>query len=265
MQRLVRGFVLGILLASPAALPAADQEARRLVEESVDTSKSSWIEHASFAKEAGADTGLLAVQIGGEKITYMDVPVSVWQDFKQAESFGRFYDEHIKGCYEREHGEPLWKKYDFAAPSAVEAKVQCAFNEECEPLILRYVEGARESIRVAAYAFTRTRIAAALVSAHGRGVDVRVKVDARQAEYPLAAKMLNYLARNGIPVERIAMRGDYAAMHNKFMVIDGRYVIAGSYNFTTTAGVANWENVMWADSPEIAAQYTRAWDAITSQ
>ncbi len=92
-----------------------------------------------------------------------------------------------------------------------------------------------------------------------------MKMDARQAEYPLAARQIEYLQRRGVPVTRITMRGEYSAMHNKFMVVDGRYVIAGSYNFTTTAGAANWENVVWMDSPEIASRYAQAWERITSE
>ena len=53
-------------------------------------------------------------------------------------------------------------------------------------------------------------------------------------------------------------------MHNKFMVFDLRWVIAGSYNFTTVAQVSNWENLIWVDSPDMAEQYKQAWDAIAS-
>ena len=53
-------------------------------------------------------------------------------------------------------------------------------------------------------------------------------------------------------------------MHNKFMVFDMGRVVAGSYNFTTVAQVSNWENLIWADSPDMAEQYKQAWDAIVS-
>jgi phosphatidylserine/phosphatidylglycerophosphate/cardiolipin synthase-like enzyme len=237
----------------------------RFVEERLDASRSSWIQDASFSKETHAARGRLTVQIGGKKTTYIEVPAGVWAEFKKAESLGRFYAERIKNRYEREPGEPLSARHDFVAQAAVTALVECAFNEECEPLILRHVDAARESILVAAYAFTRTRIADALVRARERGVNVRMKVDAHQADYPLAARQLQYLESRGVPVTRITMQGEYSAMHNKFVVVDGRYVIAGSYNYTTTAGAANWENVAWMDSPEIAGRYTKAWETITSE
>jgi len=248
-----------------ACLAARAQDDARIVQDSLDVSDSSWIESAVFRKEPGATSGDLTVRIKGEDITYLDVPVRVWVAFGEAESAGAFYGEKIRNRYERRTGEPLWARHESRIEPPVEAVVQCAFNEDCETLLVRHIETSRESILVAAYAFTRTRIAAALVSAHVRGVDVKVKVDERQAEYTAADRQLKYLARNGIPVTRISMKGEYAAMHNKFMVIDGRYVIGGSYNFTTTAGSANWENVTLIDSPDIASRYAEAWKAVTSE
>ena len=255
--------LLSILVLS-FLVPGWAQGGKDLVEEVMDTSRSSWIEKASFAAEPDAESGLLMVRIKGENITYLDVPRSVWEEFKEADSAGRFYGERIKQQYEREAGEPLYKRYDANPAPAGSAVVQCAFNEECEPLILQAIRSAKKKIVVAAYAFTRARLAGALVEAHKRGVEVRMKVDARQNEYALAIKELRYLEDNGIVVTRIAMPDENALMHNKFMVFDDRYVITGSYNYTTAAQVANWENVVWMDSPAMAEQYQRAWDAISS-
>lgn len=237
----------------------------RMVTDTLDVSRSSWIKSATFQTEVGSDVGQLVVQIGDKKTTYIDVPVKVWMSFKNAESPGSFYNDHIKQQYEREVGAPLSETYDFVLDEPVHGPIQCAFNEECEPVILRQINEARSSVLVAAYAFTRSRIASALVAARQRGVDIKVKVDAQQGDYPLARKQLAYLEKNDIPVQRIVMRGKYAAQHNKFLVVDNRFVITGSYNFTTTAGVANWENIVWVDSPEIAKRYSAAWAAITSE
>ena len=243
----------------------AEGQTNRFVEDVLDTSKSSWIDSARYIRDAETGAGYLVLGIKGEKATYVDVPSGVWENFKKAESLGQFFTKEIKGKYEREEGEPLWTRHASVAVDPVDARVECAFNEDCEPLVLKTIAAARESIFVAAYAFTRTHIAEALVAAHARGADVRVKVDVRQAEYPAAAAQLAYLERNGIPVTRISLQGEYSAMHNKFLVVDRRFVVAGSYNFTTTASVSNWENVMGVDSPEIAARYIRAWDEIASE
>lgn len=253
------------LLAATASCRGATPDTTDVVEESIDTSASSWIERVSFSRERTSDVGRLTVRIKGEDITYLDVPVSVWEQFKQSESLGSFYGKNIKQRYERTKGPALSERFETVPGLTTTAAVECAFNEDCEPLLLRVISKATGTVRVAAYAFTRTRIAAALVAAHERGADVRIKMDAKQAEYPSAQRVIRFLEDRGIPVTLILVQGDYSAMHNKFVTVDGRYVVAGSYNFTTTAGSANWENMLLVDSPEIAARYEQAWDAIVSE
>ncbi|MFH0878823.1 MAG: phospholipase D-like domain-containing protein [Lentisphaerota bacterium] len=260
-MRYMIAFCLTLWLLSSSS-PA--EETGRLIEDKFETLDSSWIESATYYREADQDSGYIAMQIKGEKVTYLEVPVAVWRAFKEADSPGAFYGKNIKQKFEREPGEPLWKQYDAPAPALATVQARCAFNEECEEVILQTINEAKESILIAAYAFTRTRVAAALVKARRRGVDVRMKVDQRQAEYPLAAKQLAYLEQNSIPVRRISMTGEYSAMHNKFLVVDKRIVITGSYNFTTTAQISNWENIVRLESPDMAAGYAREWEAIAS-
>jgi phosphatidylserine/phosphatidylglycerophosphate/cardiolipin synthase-like enzyme len=250
---------------APLGCRAATEDLPQPMEESLDTSSSSWIERIAFVRESTGDVGRLTVRIKGEDITYLDVPVPLWEQFKSAESLGAFYGKNIKNRFERIKGPSLSERFETIPGLATTALVECAFNEDCEPLLLRTISAATGAVRVAAYAFTRTRIAAALAAAHERGADVRVKIDAKQAEYPSAQRVIQFLRDRGIAVTLILVQGDYSAMHNKFVVVDRRYVAAGSYNFTTTAGAANWENLLWVDSPEIAAQYEKAWEAIVSE
>jgi len=258
---------LAILLALPLAGCARQpaEQAAAPVEESLDAGRSSWLERASFIRDESAESGRLTVTIKGENITYLDVPVSVWNAFKSADSLGGFYSRNIRTRYERVKGESIGQRFGVIEGHSDTGAVECAFNEECEPLILRGIEQAQHSIRIAAYAFTRTRMGAALVEARRRGVDVRIKMDAQQAVYPSAKRLLAYLEEHEIPVTLITVKGDYSAMHNKFLVIDNRYVITGSHNFTTTAGSANWENMLRVDSPTIALRYAEAWEAIVSE
>ena len=47
--------------------------------------------------------------------------------------------------------------------------------------------------------------------------------------------------------------------HNKIMVIDGRRVITGSFNFTKAAEEKNAENLLVTEDGELAAKYTANW------
>lgn len=68
-------------------------------EDSVDTSRSSFIKSASFYS-CDSKVGYLIIGIRNTEYIYQNVPISVWEEFKEAESFGRFYNENIKGNYQ---------------------------------------------------------------------------------------------------------------------------------------------------------------------
>ena len=227
---------------------------------------SDWVHDISFAYEEGATDGTLTVRLGDDPVAvrYFEVPLEVWAQFKAAESKGSFYGTNIRQRYERQYGKSREEVFDSPIPVQTQVNALCAFNEECEGVVLQAIEKSQESIWIAAYAFTRTRIAAALVRAHQRGVRVEMKMDANQAEFAGAQRLIEWLRTEGIPVTLVHTAGEYSAMHNKFMVFDLRWVVTGSYNYTTVAQVSNWENLVWLDSADMAEQYKQAWNAIVS-
>ena len=235
------------------------------VRETLDTA-SEWVHDVAYEYEDGAADGTLTVRLGDDPVPvrYFEVPRTVWGEFKVAESPGSFYGKNIRQRYERQYGKSRQEVFDSPIPVQTQVDALCAFNEECEGVVLRNIEQSRESIWIAAYAFTRTRIAAALVAAHRRGVRVEMKMDVNQAEFEGAQKLIEWLRSEGVPVTLIRTAGEFSAMHNKFMVFDLSRVVTGSYNFTTVAQVSNWENLVWVDSADMAEQYKQAWDAIVS-
>ena len=64
----------------------------------VDTSKSSWIRGAQYYSCEG-ETGYLVYQTDKKEYIHQQVPVEVWEEFKNAESFGSFYNENLKHKY----------------------------------------------------------------------------------------------------------------------------------------------------------------------
>lgn len=255
---------LFLFAAASAAMAVSSPGAP--VRETVE-SDSSWLAEISFEREDSADdAGILGVRLATDPtpLRYYEVPVEVWEAFKAAPSKGAFYGAEIRQRFERVYGETRAEKFDSPYPVETSVNAVCAFNEECEEVVIRAIDASRTSIYVAAYAFTRTRIASALVAACKRGVRVAVKMDARQAEHPGARRLLDLLRNAGAAVTLIRTEGDYAAMHNKFMVFDLHSLVTGSYNFTTQAQVVNWENLVWIESDTMAELYKQAWDAIVS-
>lgn len=137
-------------------------------------------------------------------------------------------------------------------------KIEIGFspNGGAEHLVVKVIDSAMLTIRVAAYSFTSKPIAEALLAAHRRGVDVKVVVDKSQLgeRYTSAT----FLANERIPVR---VDSQHAIMHNKFLIVDGETVETGSFNFTAAGASKNAENVMviWK-TPKLAAVYQRDWD-----
>ena len=63
------------------------------------------------------------------------------------------------------------------------------------------------------------------------------------------------------------MRVDYryAIMHDKFIVVDGETVDAGSFNFTRAAENSNAENVIVLHDPAVAQRYGQEWDRLWAE
>jgi phosphatidylserine/phosphatidylglycerophosphate/cardiolipin synthase-like enzyme len=122
------------------------------------------------------------------------------------------------------------------------------------PLILKEIHKARKEILVQAYQFTSKPIAQALQEAHLKGVSVMVLADksqegSRYSQIPL-------LARTGIEVR---VDDQVSIAHNKVMLIDGRILISGSYNYSPSAEKRNAENLLIIRDHGIIAAYRENW------
>ncbi len=173
----------------------------------------------------------------------------------------------IAAAYEREF-EQMWagryhkeKKPGRAGPVRVgDAQVEVFFSPQdkampnaVEPLI----ENAQHQIDVAVFYLTNKFVTADLIAAHLRGVRVRVIVDATSAENGYTKHEL--LREAGIPV-RVENWG--GKMHMKSAMIDGRWVIGGSMNWTGAGNRTNDENTLIIDSPRLARQYGNFFETI---
>ncbi len=127
------------------------------------------------------------------------------------------------------------------APAATQDGISVYFSPRggCTQAIVDQINQARKTILVQAYSFTSAPIARAMVAAHRRGVNITVVLDKenRTARYSSAT----FLRNQGIPVYIDAR---HAIAHNKIILIDGRTIITGSFNFTRAAEEHNAENLL---------------------
>ena len=109
----------------------------------------------------------------------------------------------------------------------------------CTDAIVRELGHARHEVLVLAYSFTSRPIAQALVDAKLRGVHVEIVLD--HSNETEAYSDLHFFLEQGLaPV----IDPHHAIAHNKVMVIDGRTILTGSFNFTQHAENDNAENLL---------------------
>lgn len=134
-------------------------------------------------------------------------------------------------------------------------------SHDAQNTVLSIINGARHSLDVAAYLFTSKPIAEALLDARQRGVSVRVVADQKANSDKYTA--VTFLANHQVPVR---LNGQYAIMHNKFIVADGQSVETGSFNYTISADKRNAENALLIrNAPELAAKYQREFNRLWSE
>jgi len=74
------------------------ENASFLLHDQVDTSRSSWIKSANYYSN-NLKNGYLIIETKKKKYIFARVPISVWKEFKQADSFGSYYNKYIRGHY----------------------------------------------------------------------------------------------------------------------------------------------------------------------
>ena len=121
----------------------------------------------------------------------------------------------------------------------------------CEELIISTIGSAENEIVVAIYTFTSRQLAYALADAAKKGVNVKAILDGDMASDRYS--ILSILKKNGVAIT--IETNPAAIMHNKYAVIDTQTVVTGSYNWTRSANISNYENIAIMKSPSLAKEY----------
>ncbi len=132
-----------------------------------------------------------------------------------------------------------------------DGQIEIAFapmpQRSAERLVIKLIDSAQMSLFMAAYEMTSKPIADAMCAAAARGVAVSAVLDNRSNPHGEGRSKRDYMLGCGIAVKTDSR---YAIMHDKFIVVDGRHVETGSFNYTFAAAQRNAENaiVVWNNS-----------------
>ncbi len=124
--------------------------------------------------------------------------------------------------------------------------------QSMDRILVQKLGTAKRSIDAALHEIDSDRIAQGLIAAHRRGVRVRIVTE---DDYMDEAS-IEALQTAGVPI--VSDEGHSGLMHNKFLVIDQRYVWTGSFNTTDNGAFKNNNNSIWVESVEVAENFTHA-------
>ncbi len=118
--------------------------------------------------------------------------------------------------------------------------------------IIPLINSAKTYIYMPVFLITDKEITSALISAKKRGVDVKVIVDAVNAKGKSSKHQI--LRNNGILVKTENYAGK---LHSKSIIIDDKYVVIGSMNFSYSGNYKNDENLVIIKNREVAVFYRK--------
>jgi phosphatidylserine/phosphatidylglycerophosphate/cardiolipin synthase-like enzyme len=154
--------------------------------------------------------------------------------------------------------------------TATQAKTEVYFNypgsravngwdTEADDVLVQLIDRANASIDFSVMGFSKKTVIAALERAFYRGVSLRFVGNARHAFGTVGGYVT--LDRLNVPTQ---VGNQNHIMHNKFFIIDRRFVVTGTGNITTTGFGKNDNNWVLIDSPDVAADFQAEFDQMFS-
>jgi phosphatidylserine/phosphatidylglycerophosphate/cardiolipin synthase-like enzyme len=187
--------------------------------------------------------------------------------FEQDNNLIIIKSSELAAIYEQQFAEMWAGEMGARSPSDVEAQrvtvqdtqIQVLFSPEDDAIksILPYIQNAQSSIRFLAFSYTQPDLGAAMRERIKNGITV-------EGVYETVGSDTQYSQMLPLQCAGGQMRQDtnFAFMHHKVIIIDKRYVITGSLNFSDSANSKNNENVIIIDNPAIAKQYLAEFERI---
>lgn len=117
-------------------------------------------------------------------------------------------------------------------------------------VLITLIDNAQDYIYIPTFVLTHKKLSQALINAKARNVDVKVILDATNANNDHSAHEM--LRQKGIEVKTENYAGK---MHSKSVIIDDRYLIVGSMNLSYSGNSRNDENIILIENPTLAKYY----------
>ncbi len=184
--------------------------------------------------------------------------------------------ERIAANFEAEFGQEASGKFGKKAlgksrtPNPIvkfddETTITTLFSPEDATLkaIVRVIDGAKETLDIACFVFSSKEIGEAVLAAHQRGVKIRVLLD-NMFSSPAATARWKFVPAKELKDAGVPLKFDDEAskLHHKFVVVDRKVVITGSFNLSVSAATDNNENLLIVESVPLAKKYTSEFERL---
>ncbi|XP_074028048.1 phospholipase D [Leptinotarsa decemlineata] len=201
---------------------------------------------------------------------FIIIPYYTWKSFYRTyKSLKRQYDEEIlfskrHDCvvmYSSNKGMYGWPPYRERIVADITDENWC--DKLYEPIIY-FIDTAKFTLDVAIMMITIKQIYQALIDAQKRGVKVRILLNFEHSENMLP--QIRECIKGGLDVQLYIPQKTNLSniMHYKYMVKDysrtGGYVLVGSMNFTSTAFLENYEDVVISSNHYIVTGFHNNFD-----
>lgn len=123
-------------------------------------------------------------------------------------------------------------------------------DKTVENALVPLINNAQNYIYLPVFVITHNSMTNALIKAHNRGVEVKIILDATATRTTHSTHSI--LRNAGIPLKTENYAGK---IHNKSMIIDDKYIVTGSMNFSNSGENKNDENCIIIENPELAKFY----------
>jgi mitochondrial cardiolipin hydrolase len=146
------------------------------------------------------------------------------------------------------------------AHSAEQTRVYFSPGDECRNAIISQMNLALRQLKICVFTISDDLITRAIIDAHRRGLAIRIITD-NDKSFDRGSD-IDQLAR-----ERISIKMDVSDnhMHHKFMLADDRYLLTGSYNWTSSAARFNHENILITKESAVVKSFLKEFDSLWKQ